>query len=450
MVRKIRRIGILACLCILFICYIVSVVSNLNTKSDQYLTWTPDSTLNYSDFQKRTPLFKEYDAQISSIFYWKELANGNYFAVVKIDRHASYFDKKAHSDTLLNHEKYHANIAAYAAKKFNNFIKGKPSLPTEVLQGMWDCMLDERNRLDSIYDAKTIHGTNIPMQDYWEYKIDSMYYADKDIDNDDEYSGIAAYFPAQPQIEIHTNSSLIRKIYSLERYNMRFRILTDYEAEADTSRIFENISNMLSENKFTNIKLRRIPAKGKLVIESECEDKATNRKFFDRYIFEYPFYYQITVNMPIETENATYYNRMKNTFLKSINIEDNNNKWIAVANRQNNIATKDIINKNDKDLKSLYVPGSSTYDIIYHRPIFLNGRVIIPFLPINNKSNEIDEVLVIINDKDSYSVKTYKDKSTISFNINPNSIKKLQFGYILKKDSLQKDYLFHSAIHIRK
>ena len=86
---------------------------------------------------------------------------------------------KKNWDTLdLKHELYRANLAAVIARDLNEFIITGNSVSSydEFLKLFKEYNLKFK-QLDKQYRKETNFGANTAAQDYWEYKIDSMYYA---------------------------------------------------------------------------------------------------------------------------------------------------------------------------------------------------------------------------------------------------------------------------------
>ena len=452
---KIKIIGIIISMLIFTFSFIYYKVTNEISDSDRIKYWTPDSTLSISDFKQTAPFnFIGHVAVISSGIYWKEKDNGKYITKALIDRYESYFKDYAYSDYLLNHEKYHANITAAISRELNDKLEKITFKNHDQFMELLDSFRLKNGRLQKLYDKETEHSDNIPYQYYWEYKIDSLYYRKNDIINKDEYSSISCYFPSQPEITILADSFLLRKQYVLDKYNMRFRFITDYDSSIDTASFKNNFTKHLDRSGFINSKIREFTENNQYIIESECDDTVENRKFFDRIIYNSPYFYQLTVNYPYFTENDTLYKRMKEQFFNSLNISTNEEYWINIFKKQKSSKAKRVDISNDEnnkheDYNALCTSRYGNFSIMYHRPIFYNQNLIIPFSPIYHESDAIDELILIINDKYIFSQPPDSLEQIICLNLVEHEIKKvkkMQFGYTLKSDSLGKCYHLNGSI----
>ncbi len=446
---KLKIVGIIVFLMILGALFLNYKLSINEENDDNIIYWKPDLKLHTNDFKQTFPfLGDKYSAKIWAYVNFDKDEKGNYIAKAFMDKHKSTFcagiTDTIEVEYLLNHEKYHFNIAAIVAKEANQMIKKQTHENKNIsLNFLHKWCYDRLNKLNTKYDSQTNHSLNKEYQYYWEYQIDSLLSNGEYTSSaQSEYGGISCYFPSEPNIEVYVDTFLMREIHCLDKYNMRFRYTIDYDSYDNIESFKDFFISMLSKNGFVDQTLSQTKYNGYDRIISYCSDTIENRKFFDWIIFAPPFKYQLTVNYPLNTPNDTLYERMKNHFFNSVDLSDNDEYWINEFKESDYPVMKrmDITNKKTEDYKTLVTHGISNYSILYHKPIHFKEYLIIPIYPIKNNYNEIENFILFCNGQ-VYAQDVDSINSIICVNKNdlPDN-KMIQFGYTLKSDSIDNVY----------
>lgn len=450
---------------IIIISIITVVVSLINLKfkinNDRRIKyWSPDSTLSSNDFRGIIPAFekKSYGASLFVAFKINE-RNGIYYVEPIIDKYQSFIRKEDINDKIIKHEKYHANIAAIYANEMNNILKDTVFETPKFREDFFNKYYQKHFEFQKKYDLETKHGKNSELQNYWEYKIDSTYYSNQKLNTIDKFSGISAFFPAQPSIGTLQDTFDARKWFSLARYDMQFSFFTDYDKDVDNENIKEHITKKLIDLGNINITSKEYFINGRYYLSLEYEDTIKTLKHYDLVIYEFPHTYYVLVHYPLNYKVNEYYELMKNNFFNSIEIKNYDNYWVEIAlNKSERKPIKEIFTSKydskynhsaNKTDKKLIVNHYGNYSIIYHNPIFYENKLIIPFNPIKDKIEEIDEVLLIVNNEMYFSQEPDSLYQIIVLDLEYYKIKdinKLQFGYTLKRDSIEAFYQLKGTI----
>lgn len=457
---KIKRNGIIVFTLILFFFCIVAL-KTLKEENQFIEDWTPNSTLSLSDFKLYPPILEnEFDAVIDVHFLsnhtsyeYKNKTHNIYRIRTVIDRKKSYFSEYAFSEDLLTHEKYHANLAAAIARKANLDLESKENITETEFNKKFSYYNKKLDFFQNLYDTETSHSKNKPAQKYWEYKIDSMYYSYDKLNTKDEYSGASCFFPVQPKIEIDKDSISLTKFFFLEKYNLTFSFFIDYDKDCDTLSLENDFTKALSKKGMIQIKTKKSVVNSICFLEAEWQNISINKKFFYKMVYKFPFLYQMSVCYPLDSKNNIFYERMKSQFLNSFEISNNEKEWIdKYKKKQEKICKRQEITHHKKKgvnaVAYTYNRYYSDYSIIYHKPIIYNQNLIIPFIPISHKISELNDIVLIVNNK--YIFYQEPDSTDLMFvlNLNENHIEnidKLIVGYTLKSDSIKKCYNIHGS-----
>lgn len=417
----------------------------------RYKVWSPDSVLYINDFLQGDSFFENvFAAQISSAIALQTDEEGIHKGITLIDRFSSWYKEEYHSPELLNHETYHANLTAAGTQKLNHQLN-KKALPFKEAQQLRNVIQYEIYGLQQRYDEEANHGINMPLQHYWEYKIDSMYNSYEELDDKDIFSGISCNFPAQPEIYVQQDSFLLYKVFVLEKYGMRFRFLTKYDAYVDTTNFEEGYLEFLESASFTDIKSRQGKWQNKFMIHTECSDTVNNRRFYDKLIIDGPYEYQLTVFHPLNAGNDIFYKQMKDQFFESLEISSNKEFWISYLNEHGNQEVKDVTvtPKEDSENYSSFTSFRlGDHALTYHPPFINEDKLIIAFRPEKHYKDDIDEVLLMLNDKKIFAQEPDSLYQIISLDVSElrQGNNTLQFGYLAKSDTIKDLQHLYSSI----
>ena len=414
--------------------------------------WTFSSSITYKGlyFERQSRVLGNDDVSFLDVYLKPDK---KYLTVrVMIDEGKSYL-KNNWNIADLKHELYRANLAAVVARELNEFIvENSVHNRDEFLKLFKEYDLKFR-QLDKQYKEET--AANTVAQDYWEYKIDSMYYAHDKLDVKDQFSGISCYFPLQPVIKNFFDSVSVEKEYSLEKYNMFFGFCTGFYYYGEDYGDETEIDQGLRGEGYVDVKVKQYyDEDNRHIYELEYTNTFTNEIYFGHAVYIYPYRYHLTVRYPHSGKNNVFYERIKNQFFSSMNIEWNDDYWIERANKMGKRETERYTAKPAKNNKNK--SGCLVYrtlpSLLFHRGIIQNDRrkIIIPFYSVKHKSEEMEELVLILNDEDIFSQKPEETDQMIIVDLDDYGVSlkpegnEISFGYTLKSDSIKECYDFYS------
>jgi hypothetical protein len=143
--------------------------------SQDTIHWRPDYKLKWEDFQGAADTTSEYKAISSPAISYNLLSSEKKFSV----KVSCYFYKskswtKSRSDNLLAHEQGHFDIAELFARKLRerfSIYKYNASSIRNDFREIYNKILDEKDKMDSLYDKETNFSRNKTNQIYWTKKI---------------------------------------------------------------------------------------------------------------------------------------------------------------------------------------------------------------------------------------------------------------------------------------
>lgn len=445
---KIKILGIFFFLISLSFSYILfDSESNENLR---FKEWTPDSTLYLSDFMQTMPFIRdEFDARIATHILVRQSENGTPSAYAVMDRFNSCYRKDNHSSHLLNHEAYHANITYIGVKILNKKILDNNLSYSEALIEK-DKVVQLIISKQKEYDRITNHSINKPLQHYWEYKIDSTLNFGIELHTIDEFSGATAYFPNQPEVFFIKDTFKLFKVFQLEKYAMKFRFITKYDYDVDTSDYEKSFVDFLGSKNFQDISSSQTSYNNMLMIETHCTDTVYNRRFHDRIIYDNNHEYQLTVFHPISTEGDSIYKMLASRFFDSFTLKEMSDYWEQEYLKNNSKEIRDVTVADEAkgDFETIYTLPYSDCSITYHKPIIVKNEIVIPFKSERHKSEDIDEIIVILNNDKIFSQEVDSINQLVHLNLTEldKPTNKIQFGYIIKSDSINETYHFYGTI----
>lgn len=441
---------------ILWIC--VQKFNSTNPNANRNFYWHPDSTMSISDFQKEEDIFREgYDAAIHSYihlsYFGKNgLGQDSSKAFTIMDRHRSWFDesKSINQELLLRHEEYHANLTHVGTNWLNQIIKLK-KLDYNDASVLRDSISDIISQLQIEYDLFTDHSLNQDYQDYWEFKIDSMLNNYTEKRYSDIFSGASAFFPTKPSYFVKQDTFLLYKGFVLDRYNMLFRFMTQYDSYFDTISLQNRYEKQLKSN-FIEVSSKVNKWNGLYTLETTCWDTATNRHFHDRIIVDGQNSYHLSFFHPHKTEGekTSAYNAAGKAFFNSFELKDRKDFWIKYYSQKGSSTLNDVTyHKNSEcyDCSTISSLSYSDNSLIYHKPFIHDNTILIPFKIIRHKFEEINEIVIkmdkVVLTQQPDSIYQLLDLDLSKF---PPFPKEIQFGYTLKEDSIHSSYHFYSTV----
>lgn len=317
MVKVYRLVGIIIFSAILIVCYFLEV-SKKESNTEQYKVWNEGSILEERDFLRRPPFYEGRPA--ANISYKYRLFDKPEIRVaVIVDRFNSFIHKHYISDYLIRHEEYHIKLAHAFVKEINQSIKDKNLTFSEAYQYLQDRrQRDWQYQLK--YDKETNHSLIRAMQDYWEYKIDSMLNKSIDFPIFQETENIEVFFP-------ETLKNLVLSIddekfngYLLDKYGVKFWIV-DIEFNSNDTLTIENylVKILIAMGQSEIIVDANLPHP-KAIFESDSQDTLENEIVLDKLLLGKKSTYWLRIRYPIVEENEEVYKRMANQFFNSFKV----------------------------------------------------------------------------------------------------------------------------------
>lgn len=452
---KIKLLGIL--ISIIALVSIYSVKEEDYVYPERFMEWTPDSNLTIGDFKRQVPFIEnKYAAEIATDLFFEIQSDSNFKLISMIDRNNSYLIEEYYSEYLMKHERYHANIAYFGALYMNHSIQ-KHNLKYSESSVYYENIARYINVLQYYYDKETNHGLNTVQQQYWEFKIDSLISNHSNFETQDKYSGAKAFFPDQPEISFEIDKYNLRKIFTLEKYDMRFRMVINYDSDIDTSKFEKNFVEFLNSVGFieTTSAVSYLED-GTYALNTSCIDTVSNTKFYDKIIVKNPHFYQLTYNHSItDHPDSGVYKFLRDQFFESFLVEPQDEYWRIFFQLEKNDSIPINTNRISHSASKLSgdniftVKNSSDYSIIYHEAIIVEDKLIVPFKSVRHKTSEYEEVGAIVNNKFVYSMPS--DTGTQIIQIDTSDLKKgrnkVKFGYFAIADSATGiEHLFGTTI----
>jgi hypothetical protein len=142
------------------------------SQTNGIIYWSKQRKLTFSDFTS-----KSGDTGAASYVQFNinhYLAEGKVYYSVK-----AYFVKdsswmlKRNSD-LLNHEQKHFDNAEIGARKIRKYLCTMNGYESEKIETDVSALINENNRMDSLYDVETSHGTVLAKQHLWDLQIQKI------------------------------------------------------------------------------------------------------------------------------------------------------------------------------------------------------------------------------------------------------------------------------------
>lgn len=418
-------------------------------QTHKFRIWHPDSTLSQTDFKKLDPFFPSngHAAQIVSYIAFNKYDDGTFVPITVIDRFKSWYNEYKHSEHLLAHEAYHANISSIGTKQLiKEVIENNLSYSEALFRR--DEIHKKIAALQKKYDKETDHSLIVPMQHYWQYKIDSILNNDYNIENTDFFSGASAYFPSQPDIYVQKDTFLLYKFFVLDKNEMRFRFISKYDSREDTTGYLDYFVEFLKENRFTEIDAEETSWNGLFSFETECTDTINNRRFYDKIIVDGENSYQLTFFHSLQNEDSVY-RLLKDRFFNSFQLQTQEDYWVDYINKNgiNEMIDVTFEGKREENAETFVSLPYSDNAIIYHKPFIHDNKLILAFKAERHEPSDLDEVVLTLNESKVFTQEPDSLYQIIALDLKELSkTNTLQFGYLTKSDSVREFRHFYSTV----
>ena len=413
--------------------------------------WDAKEQLSWEDFKGIPVPFSKYGAVIQSEVYieYDSLRN-KYMAYAGQNNMLSWSMLK--DDYALEHEQYHFNITELHARKLNKYFSEKKKISQEEAERKLnetnhDLYLHQRR-----YDFETDHSLKSTKQNYWVFKVDSSlqeYSLTKGITTD-QLSGISAQFAKSPQFLSGKNSNgLAYRGYGLDGYQMSFAFVSfkyseiTYENFEEYCKFFIHTdSSEVVENSFRQID-------DFLIYDSNKINTSNTQEIWDR-VYKYgDDLFLIRVEAPYDSINIEY-EQIKNSFFKSISFSDTKDYWIKKANEDG-----DHLTFTHSGTKRSNEGGGDNYtslclleaENIFLKPPFTDEakNLYLAFDIVADSEDSVLNNIALINREEvfEWEVDSTEQFLVLPDSVLPNGAFELEFGYVLKKDSLNPCYQFY-------
>jgi hypothetical protein len=412
--------------------------------------------LDWNDFQGFVKPFTGWGAGISSNVYVDyDSTNSGYRAYAAMNNQLSWKKSSStESDYLLNHEQYHFNISEFLARKLNRIIENKGlDTESEILPELSKIRTD-LNTMQDEYDTQADHSLVRDLQRKWEFRIDSMlssFNPDSGFITD-FYSGAKILLPYNYEfIEgIHENQSTYR-IYQLKKYDMTLAMTSFQYVSLSVESMTESLQEYYLNDSLQTITFQIDSISFDYQARVEAYDSIEFETTFHRWIHHNDYLYKITATFP-ENSDRPAYRDIATSFVNSFEIVNTDEFWIDRFEKSESeiiISTSTPLKEDYKDDKNVASKCATYGDLkqygFYAKPIFRNdGALLIPFRVVEHADSLIQEVMLLHNNE-WYSYEQ-EPEDQIFFLPEENldtDIISVNFGYLLKEDSVNKCYTFY-------
>ena len=446
------KISIISCSVVVSVFFRALQMNFYNTPTLK--RWDEKKPLNWEDFKGIPFPFGPFDAAVNSRVYVEfDSASMKYTAYAAQNDVHSWTRYKT-DDNLLKHEQYHFNVTEIFARKLNKYLSENNLTPEGVEEKLTE-INQELSVFQDQYDAETDHNLLQSKQDYWEFKIDSAlheYKTDKGLVTDN-ISGISAISYKEPQYHSAINKNgLAYRGFGMLGYKMQFMILSFKKtniAEVDfveyCKRNYLNDTTILISSQF-------ISEDNLQYYETKLINTAYTYEIWNRFYKHENELFIASVFAPYDSVNREY-EQMKKTFFNSISFSDTRDYWIMKANLAEEKLEFNHLESVEKtkdkgDYQKICI-NENTNNIFYKPPFFdKNGNLFIAFDIIDCPVDSVLNNVVMINREEifDFKVDSTEQLAVIPDSLLSNSPYLLEFGYVLKKDSLNACFQFYKQM----
>ncbi|GAA0878506.1 hypothetical protein GCM10009119_14740 [Algoriphagus jejuensis] len=289
-----------------------------SSNSERYKILNDSTDLALEDFMRTYEVWSNSSASIrTQITLINE--NDSLFARAYIDRHNSWLKKDHNIDgTLFTHELYHARLAKAVAKELSEKINFYGYSREKALSKL-SLYQEKLNYLQAKYDSESNHSRNRTMQNYWEYKIDSLY------NNGAHYQvfdGVSAFFPTEPRN--HTIITLDDTISGKKniRNDLEFHIWNLKRVKIDSAERFNYFVYIISWEDLKDIFVNIESPSSNLIMSGYSKNSINSKNVFDRLFFSKDSnYYFARYSFPLHDLKDSTYLKIGDQFFNSIKFD---------------------------------------------------------------------------------------------------------------------------------
>ncbi|AHM59229.1 hypothetical protein D770_04810 [Flammeovirgaceae bacterium 311] len=413
--------------------------------------WDDKYPLTWIDFQGIPVPFSQWGATISSSVYLDYDSTLNrYVAYVGQNNMRSWtrFD----DEYMLKHEQYHFNITELHARKLNRHLSKQKVLSLEQAEEKLKDIVRELDHNQYLYDIFTDHGLKRAKQNYWEFKIDSSlqeYSQNKGLVTD-HLSGLSARFYKEPDFfstQTDTRGIALRG-YEMTGYEMLFVASSYKYIDGQGSSISDFCMTYSKTDTANQLTVSYIPAENQPYCEATKLNKDQSIRIWERFYQYGGDFYYASVEAPNESTGREY-NIIKDRFFNSISFSETKEYWISKADSANQLLsfTKSATTKAEDEGEGYSVCVSIDADNIFFKPPFFDekGDLYIAYDIVADSEDSVLYNIALINRANIFDWKVNAKEQLLVLpdSLLPKESFGLEFGYVLKKDSLKECFYLY-------
>lgn len=430
--------------------FLLSGLQNGFYRTSTIKKWNEKEQLSWADFKGIPVPFSRYGATIhSKVFIEYDSISKQYTAYAGQNDMLSW--TALGDEYSLKHEQYHFNITELHARKLNRYFAETGKLTHEEAEKKRDEINHELFLFQRKYDFETDHSLKTVKQNYWEYKVDSSlqeFTQGKGIFTD-QLSGLSARF-TKP-IFFSSGVSEEKNAYrsaGMRGYQMDFFVNSLNQTEV-TDDSFKEWGHSATQSDSIFLVETKFDSTGDFsFFEFNRVNKAYTHEIWDRiYKYGSDLYFS-RVTAPFDTVNRTY-EQIKNHFFNSISFTDTENFWIRKgASEEGKPAfTRSGVAKKEAGEKVMRVCYSDNPENIFFKTPFVDeeGSLYVAFEIVGEKEDSVLYNVAFINRLEMINWKTDSAEQllVVPDSLLPQGSFGFEFGYLLKKDSLNPCYHFY-------
>ena len=408
--------------------------------------------LTWDDFKGRSVPFSAWGAGIwSDVILEKDSMGQTRAYAVQDDQYSWTRKRTKKNDYALRHEQYHFNITEIFARKLNEFIRNNPAVSEDSLNKQLKEIRTEENTMQKAYDGESAHGLYEEIQYLWEYKIDSTLKAHSDDKGmvTDYYSGLSAYFPAQPihDAAIDKENGIPYRAFQLKRYGMTFTMASLQNRGFDDQLFLENLYETFAQANLSLVETTENDS-GFEVTVYDHEKKTVKRQF---YTYRYPNLNYLQAEYESNLGDSTKWARIANTFLKSFEIKSVTSHWMTAASTLAPTGQFDAFDysrasDNTRNQSECFVlEESMTHGFLSQQIYTQSDSMILAHHIIDQPDSVIYESVIHMGDE-IFSAPVIDGQSIFKIALNdmPKGALQARIGYVLKEDTTETCFRYYN------
>ncbi len=397
--------------------------------------------LTWDDFNGVRKPFTGWAAAIDSdVFVDFDSISNRFRAYAAMNAATSWKKSGDLSDYLLNHEQYHFNLTQYYALKLDQQLKDIEDIK-QVTRMLNSIQVDLR-KAQRIYDLESDHNLNFDMQDYWEFKIDSLNKSAKDsirILKRDLYTGIQFYnLGGFEKSKRFTKNGAFETKYSIKKYGLNISINSVKNEEMVDPSSYESVlKEFYSKDSLLIHELERTALESQYAYYAHLYDTTDNILILDYWLTNETSMHVLRAQTDDADIDIRGYKQIFQSLTKSMNIHDFYSEWITIAANQEQEVSPVEKYDPDKDEGCMVIDKEDTPGFI---PDIINNNninVLVPYTPVIHADSLISDVIAFYDDQQV----VYDMSDSIVIELPADHFKpgfELLIGYTLKSDTLNK------------